>query len=87
MQVNVGVSRSVYAEDSVVRRRCTRSRKSRRVVGLERDDELLVVEAERVGRVEVDARVLAADADVLLHDPPALLRRRSPYQARVFTKG
>ena len=48
MHVNVGVSRSVNAEDSVVRSRWTRSRKRRRVVGLERDDELLVVEAERV---------------------------------------
>src|SRR3954451_8452857 len=39
-----------------------------RVVGFERDDELLVVEAERVARIEVDRRVLAPDADVLLHD-------------------
>src|SRR6185295_10136848 len=46
----------------------------RRLVALERDHELLVVEPEGVARVEVDARVLAADADVLLHDPPALLR-------------
>ena len=46
---------------------------ARRVVGLERDDELLVVEAERVRRVEVDVGVLAADLDVLLHDPPALV--------------
>ena len=60
-----------------MRRRCTRSRKTRRLVALEGDDELLVVEPERVARVEVDARVLAADADVLLHDPPALLRGRS----------
>src|SRR4051812_9466619 len=44
------------------------------VVGVEGHDELLVVEAERVGRVVVDRRVLAADLDVLLHDPPALLR-------------
>jgi hypothetical protein len=64
MHVNVGVSRLVCAEDSVVRR----------LVALEGDHELLVVEAERVARVEVDARVLAPDADVLLHDPPALLR-------------
>ena len=73
-QVNVGVSRLVYADASVVRRRCTRSRKRDGLVGLERDDELLVVEAERVRRVEVDVRVLLADLDVLLHDLPALVR-------------
>ena len=44
-----------------------------RVVGLEGDDELLVVEPERVAGVEVDRGVLAADPDVLLHDPPALV--------------
>src|SRR5262249_60465125 len=38
------------------------------VVGVERDDELLVVQAEGVGRVVVDARVLAPDLDVLAHD-------------------
>ena len=59
-----------------MRRRCTRSRKRGRLVGLERDDELLVVEPERVARVEVDLRVLAADLDVLLHDPPALVGRQ-----------
>src|SRR5687768_7134528 len=40
------------------------------VVRLERHDELLVVEPERVGGVEVDLWVLAADLDVLLHDAP-----------------
>ena len=45
-----------------------------RARALEGDDELLVVEPEGIRRVEVDARVRAADADVLLHDPPALLR-------------
>ncbi len=48
-----------------------------RVVGLEGDHELLVVEPERVARVEVDGRELAADLDVLLHDPPALVGRQA----------
>ena len=56
MQVKLGVSRWVKAEASVVRRRCTRSRNAADVVGVERDDELLVVEPERVGRVVVDRR-------------------------------
>ena len=72
-QVKVGVSCFVYSEDSVVRRLLDEIEERARVVGLERDDELLVVEAEGVRRVEVDVRVLAADLDVLLHDPPALL--------------
>ena len=38
------------------------------LVGLESDDELVVVEAEAVGGVEPDAGVLAADADVLVHE-------------------
>src|SRR5919202_642412 len=45
------------------------------VVRVEGDDELLVVQAERVGRVVVDLRVLAADGDVALHDPVALVGR------------
>ena len=56
-----------------MRRRCTRSRNAPGVVGVEGDDELLVVEAEAVRRVVVDARVLLADADVLLHHAPALV--------------
>ena len=43
------------------------------VVGVEGDHELLVVEAEGVGGVVVDLRILAPDADVVLHDPPALV--------------
>ena len=43
---------------------------------LEGDDELLVVEAERVGRVDRDLGVAAADLDVAFHDSPALLRRQ-----------
>src|SRR2546430_11708907 len=39
----------------------------RGVVAFERDDELLVVEPVRVGRVEPDRRILAADAHVLVH--------------------
>ena len=46
------------------------------VVALEGDDELLVVEPERVGGVDRDLRVAAADLDVAFHDPPALLRRQ-----------
>ena len=38
-----------------------------RVVALEGDDKLLVVEAVGVGGVELYGRVLAADADVLVH--------------------
>ena len=41
-------------------------------VGLEGDDELLVVETEGVGGVELDAGVHEADADVLVHEALAL---------------
>src|ERR1035437_8873867 len=41
-------------------------------VGLEGYDELLIVEAEGVGGVELDARVEQADADVLVHEALAL---------------
>ena len=75
-QVKIGVSRSVYSLDSVGRSSLTRSRNIARVVALEADDELLVVEAEGVGRVDRDLRVAAADLDVAFHDPPALLRRQ-----------
>jgi hypothetical protein len=43
------------------------------VIGVEGDDELLVVEPEGIGRVVVDTGVFAPDLDVALHDPPALL--------------
>ena len=56
------------------------------LVGLERDHELLVVEAEGVARVEVDLGVLAADADVLLHDLVALLRRQPVPLARLHER-
>src|SRR5829696_3460452 len=45
------------------------------VVALEGDDELLVVEAEGVRRVEIDVGVLLPHLDVLLHDLPALVGR------------
>jgi hypothetical protein len=45
-----------------------------RVVALEADDELLVVDPEGVGRVDRDLRVAAADLDMAFHDPAALLR-------------
>ena len=44
-----------------------------RVVGVERHDELLVVEAERVGGVDLDRPVAAAGLDVAAHDPHPLL--------------
>ena len=47
----------------------------RGLVALERGHELLVVDAERVGRVIVDRRELCADADVLVHGPLSRLRR------------
>src|SRR3954468_23402295 len=47
----------------------------RRLVALEDRHELLVVDPERVGRVVVDRRVLAADADVLVHRALAVLGR------------
>src|SRR4051794_14816348 len=53
------------------------------LVRLERDDELLVVEPEGVARVEVDLGVLAADPDVLLHHPVALLGRQPVPLARL----
>ena len=57
------------------------------VVGVERDDELLVVEAEGVRRVVVDLRVLAPDLDVVLHHAVALLGAPARTTARVFTNG
>ena len=48
-----------------------------RLVALERDHELLVVEPERVRRVDADLRVAAADRDVLAHDAHALLGRKA----------
>ena len=45
------------------------------LVRLERDDELLVVEPERIRRVELHGRILAADADVRVHHRLALLLR------------
>ncbi len=75
-QVKIGVSRSVYSLDSVGRSSLTRSRNIARVVALEADDELLVVEPVGVGRVDRDLRVAAADLDVAFHDPAALLRRQ-----------
>src|ERR1044072_663800 len=47
-----------------------------RVVALEGDDELLVVEAERVRGVDRDFGVATADLDVALHDPLSLLCRQ-----------
>ena len=48
-----------------------------RVVRLEGDDELLVVQAERVAGVDLDSRELVADADVLVHGLLALLERQA----------
>ena len=45
-------------------------------VGFEGHDEVLVVEAERVGGVDLHPRVLVADGDVLVHDPLALGHRQ-----------
>src|SRR4051794_24987880 len=47
------------------------------VIRLERDHELLVVEPERVSRVDRDRRVLPADLDVLAHDPHPLRARQA----------
>ncbi len=55
-------------------------------VGFEGDDELLVVDAEGVGGVELDARIEVADADVLVHEALAFFCG-SRYQARVFQNG
>src|SRR5918911_548524 len=44
-----------------------------RLLRLEGDDELLIVEAERVGRVQLNGAVLRADAYVLVHHLLALL--------------
>src|SRR5207247_8178226 len=49
------------------------------IVALERDDELLVVEAVRVRRVQPNRRVFAANRNVLVHHPLALrLGKRVP---------
>src|SRR2546423_1452815 len=47
-----------------------------RIVRVERHDELLIVEPERVGGVDLDRPVAAADLDVALHDPHPLVRRQ-----------
>src|SRR5215212_2122867 len=44
-----------------------------RVVGVERDQELLVVQTIAVGGVDLDRRVAAAGLDVAAHDPHPLL--------------
>src|ERR671912_694599 len=44
-----------------------------RVVALEGDDELLVVDSVRVAGVDRDLGVATADFDVAFHDPTALL--------------
>ena len=56
------------------------------VVRVERHHELLVVEAERVRRVVVDARVFPTDLDVPLHDPPALVGRQRVPLARLHER-
>ena len=43
------------------------------VVCVEGDDEFLIVETKRIGRVVIDALRLLADLDVLLHYFPTLL--------------
>src|SRR3954452_15905293 len=48
----------------------------RRVVALEADDELLVVDPVGVGRVDRDLGVAAADLEVAFYYPAALLRRQ-----------
>ena len=60
MHVKLGVSRSVYADASVAAQLLHEVEERADVVGVERDDELLVVEAEGVRRVVVDLRVLGA---------------------------
>ena len=52
-------------------------------VGLEGDDELLIVQAEGVGGVEFDAGVEQADADVLVHEALALGEREEVPRARL----
>ena len=71
------MSRSVKALDSEVAELLDEVEELARVVALEGDDELLVVEAERVGGVDGDLRVTAADRDVLGHHPAALLERQA----------
>ena len=83
MHVCVGVSRSVYERGLRRAQALDEIEERARVVGLERDDELLVVEAERVRRVEVDVGILAAERDVLLHDPVALLGGQRVPRARL----
>ncbi len=61
MQVKVGVSRLVPGRGLGRAQALHEVEERAGVVGLEGDDELLVVEPERVARVDVDARVLAAD--------------------------
>ena len=56
-QVKIGVSRSVYSLDSVLAQLHHEVEEVGRLVGLERDHELLVVEPERVGRVDRDCGI------------------------------
>ena len=57
-----------------------------RVVGVEGHHELLVVEAERVGRVDLDPGEAARHLDVVAHDPHPLLGG-SRYHSRFFHIG
>ncbi len=70
-QVNMGVSRRVKQLAFVSRSSCIR---------LERDDELLIIQPERVRRVQLHRTIFRADAHMLGHHFLALLRRpRIPF--------
>ena len=57
-----------------------------REVGLESHHEFLVVDAERISRIELDSGEQMADTDVLTHQSLALFKRQQVPRAR-FPEG
>jgi len=52
-------------------------------LGLKGHHEVLIVEAERVRRVDLHARILMSDGDVIVHDPLAFGHRQQVPVARL----
>src|SRR5207237_7427717 len=47
----------------------------KRIVGLEREDKFLIIEAERIRSVDLDRRISVSDAERVAHDTLALYAR------------
>jgi hypothetical protein len=76
MQLKIGVSRNVHYEIKEVLG----------MIGLEGYDELLVVQAERVRRVQLHRREAVTDLDVYVHHLLSLLERKHVPRARLHER-